>query len=80
MRSPILVFCGTLLLGSVGAFLLYVSVLSILSVVVILTLAMFMFLLGGQVERQRRIPEIPSESTMPQVQDTRTPLDARVQA
>ena len=78
MRSPILVFCGTLLLGSVGAFLLYVSVLSILSVVVILMVAMLMFQLGVHVEReQRREPEIPPEKTMPQVQETHVPLDAR---
>jgi hypothetical protein len=81
MRSPILVFCGVLLLGSAGAFLLYVSVLSILSVVVILAAAMLMFQLGVQVERQRpRVPEIPSEGKMQQMQETRMPIDARAQA
>jgi Flp pilus assembly protein TadB len=75
MRSAILVFCGTLLLGSVGAFLLYVSILSILTVVVILMAAMLMFVLGVQVEKQRRrVPENPSEGTMLEVQETRSPL------
>ena len=78
MRSPILAFCGMLLLGSTGAFLLYVSVLSILSVVVILMVAMLMFQLGAQVERQRRrVPEIPSEKTLLHMQETHTLLDAR---
>jgi len=62
MRSPILAFCGMLLLGSTAAFLLYVSILSILTVVVVLMAAMLMFLLGVQVERQRlRVQEIPPE-------------------
>jgi uncharacterized membrane protein len=78
MRFAILAFCGVLLLGSAGAFLLYVSVLSILAVVVILMAVMLMFQLGVQVERQRRVAEIPSESTMPQMQESRTPLDAQV--
>jgi hypothetical protein len=65
MRSAILILCGILLLGSAGAFLLYVSVVSILTVVVILIAAMFMFVLGVQFEKKRRrVPEIPSESTM----------------
>jgi len=80
MRSPILIFCAMLLLGSAGAFLLYVSVLAILSVVVILMAAMLMFQLGVQVEGQRRVPEIPSESTMPQVQETLIPLGNRLRA
>jgi len=51
-----------LLLGSAGAFLLYVSLLSILTVVVILIALMLMLLLGVQIERQRRrVPEIPSD-------------------
>jgi len=51
-----------LLLGSTAAFLLYVSILSILKVVVILMAVMLMFLLGVQVERQRlRVQEIPSQ-------------------
>ena len=79
MRSAILVFCGILLLGSAGAFLLYVSILSILTVVVILLAAMLMFLLGAQVERQRRrLPENPSEEVMPEVQETRAQIDIRV--
>lgn len=81
MRSAVLVFCGMLLLGSAGAFLLYVSILSILTVVVILMAVMLMFLLGVQVERQRRrVPEIPSEEMMSEVQGTRAPLGNRVRA
>jgi uncharacterized membrane protein len=58
-----------LLLGSTAAFLLYVSLLSIMSVVLIVVAVMFMFLLGVHVERQRRrVSEIPSERTLPQVQ------------
>lgn len=68
------------MLGSAGAFLLYVSILSILAVTVILTAAMLMFQLGVQFERQRRRPEIPSEMAMPTVQETRTALDARLRA
>ena len=78
MRSPILAFCGMLLLGSTAAFLLYVSILSILTVVVILMAVMLMFLLGAQVERQRlRVQEILSEKTMPPIQQTHTLLDAQ---
>jgi len=63
------------LLGSVGAFLLYVSILSILTVGVILMAAMFMFVIGVQVEKQRRrVPEIPSEETMPNMQEARGAL------
>ena len=78
MRFPILAFCGLLLLGSTAAFFLYVSVLSILTVVVILMAVMVMFLLGVQVER-RRLPvrEIPFEKTMPPIQQTHALLDAR---
>ena len=62
MRAGVLVFCGMLLLGSAGAFLLYVSLLSILTVVVILIALMLMLLLGVEIERQRRrVPEIPSD-------------------
>lgn len=71
MRFPILAFCGLLLPGSTGAFLLYVSILSILTVIVILTALVLMFQLGAQGERQRlRVQEIPSGNTMPQVQGT----------
>jgi hypothetical protein len=81
MRTLTLAFCGTLLVGSTVAFLLYVSILSILSAVVVLMAMMFMFLLGVQVERERpRVPEIPSDSMMPQMQETRVPIDARVRA
>ena len=81
MRLLMLAFCGMLLLGSAGAFLLYVSILSILTVVVILMAAMLMFLLGVQVEKQRRrVPEIPSEIKMPQMQEARIQLDARGRA
>jgi len=63
------------LLGSVGAFLLYVSILSILTVGVILMAAMFMFVIGVQVEKQRRrVPEIPSEATVSNMQETRGAL------
>jgi len=80
MRVLTLAFCGTLLAGSIAAFLLYVSILSILSVMVVLVAMMSMFVLGLQVERQRRRrdPEIPSVSGMPSVQDSRVPIDARV--
>ena len=77
MPSLVLAFCGLLLLGSTAAFLLYVSLLSIISVVLILTAVMFMFLLGAHVERRRRVPEIPSEKTLPQMQGTHTLLGAR---
>lgn len=67
-----------LLLGSTAAFLLYVSMLSILTVVGIVMAVMLMFLLGVQVERQRlRVQGIPSEKTMPPIQQTHTLLDAR---
>jgi hypothetical protein len=61
--------------------LLYVPVLSILTVVVILMAAMLMFVLGVQVEKQRRRgPEIPSERTMPEVQETRSSLGTSLRA
>jgi Flp pilus assembly protein TadB len=79
MRVLILAFCGLLLLGSAAAFLLYVSILSILTVVVILMAAMLMFVLGVQVEKQRRrVPEIPPEEIMPPVQETRAPFGTSV--
>ena len=59
-----------------GAFLLYVSVLSIQSVVVILMAAMLMFQLGVQVERRRRPVSEPSTIEMPQVQRSRITLEA----
>ena len=78
MQSLILGFCGLLLLGSTAAFLLYVSLLSILAVVLILVSVMLTFLLGIHVERQRHpVPEIPSEKKLPQMQGTHTLLDAR---
>ena len=80
MRVLILAFCGMLLLGSSVAFLLYVSILSILSVVVILLGAMLMFLLGVQVERQRSVPEIPSEKIVSAVQETRATVGTSIQA
>jgi uncharacterized protein (DUF58 family) len=81
MRVLILAFSGLLLLGSTVAFLLYVSILSILTVVVILLAAVLMFLSGVQVERQRRrLLENPSEGRMPEVQEVRTSLDARLRA
>jgi hypothetical protein len=67
-----------LLLGSTAAFLLYVSILSILTVVVILMGVILMFVLGAQVERQRlRAQEILSEKTMPPIQQIPTLLDAQ---
>ena len=79
MRSSILAFCGMLLLGSTAAFLLYVSILSILTVVVILVASMLMFQLGVQSEKQRhRVPEIPSEET--EVQETRSSLVTSLRA
>ena len=77
MRSLILAFCGLLLLGSTVAFLLYVSLLSIISVILILVAVMFMFLLGMHVERRRHSPEIPSDTALPQMQGTQTLLEAR---
>jgi len=69
MQSLILALCGMLLLGSTVAFLLYVSLLSIMTVVLIVVAVMFMFLFGVYVERQRRrVSEIPSETTLPQMQ------------
>jgi hypothetical protein len=52
MQRSILAFSGLLLLGTTGAFFLYVSVLSIMTVVVMLMALMFMFLLGVQAARQ----------------------------
>ena len=69
-----------LLLGSTAAFLLYVSLLSIIAVVLIVTAVMFMFLLGMHVERRRRVPEIPSEETMPEMQEARGALDTSLRA
>jgi hypothetical protein len=51
MQSFILVLSGILLLGSTGAFFLYVSILSIMAVVVILMALMLTFLLGVQAAR-----------------------------
>ena len=76
ITSLVFAFCGLLLLSSTAAFLLYVSLLSIVSVVLILTAVMFMFLLGVHVERNR-IPEIPSKETPPQMQATHMLLGAR---
>lgn len=81
MQSLILAFCGLLWLGSTVAFLLYVSLLSILSVVLILVAVMLMFLLGMQAERRRRrVPGIPSEETMSQVEGPHTALDTRTRS
>jgi cytochrome c biogenesis protein CcdA len=77
MPSLVLAFCGLLLLGSTAAFLLYVSLLTIVAVVLILAAAMFMFVFGVHVERRRRVSEIPSEEALPQMQGTHTLLGAR---
>jgi hypothetical protein len=61
MQRSILAFFGILLLGSTGAFFLYVSILSIMAVVMILTALMLMFLLGFQAARPPiPVPAIPS--------------------
>jgi hypothetical protein len=52
MQSLMLALSGILLLGSTGAFFLYVSILSIMAVAVILMALMLMFLLGVQAARQ----------------------------
>jgi len=80
MPTLILAFCGLLLFGSTAAFLLYVSLLSIVAVVLILAAAMFMFLFGVHVERRRRVSEIPSEEALPQMQGTHTLLRAQDRA
>jgi hypothetical protein len=65
MQGFILVFSGILLLGSTGAFFMYVSVLSIMAVVVILMALMLMFLLGVQITRQRiPVPVLPRGRTL----------------
>jgi Flp pilus assembly protein TadB len=75
MRALITISCG-MLLGSIAAFLLYVSLLTVASVVLILVAVMFMFVLGIQVERQRRrVPEIPSEKILSHMHGTHTLLD-----
>ena len=78
-RTPslVLAFCGFLLLGATAAFLLYVSLLSIIAIVLILVAVMFMFLLGAHVERQRRVSEIHSKEALPQMQGTHTLLGAK---
>ena len=77
MPSLILAFCGLLLLGSTAAFLLYVSLLSIIAVVLILASVMFMFLFGVHMERRRRASEITSEGALSQMQGTHTLLGAQ---
>jgi uncharacterized membrane protein len=52
MQRSILALCGILLLGSTGAFFLYVSILSIMAVVVLLMALILMFFLGVQAARQ----------------------------
>ncbi len=52
MQRSILAVCGVLLLVSTGAFFLYVSILSIMAVVVLLMALMLMFFLGIQAARQ----------------------------
>ncbi len=61
MQRSILAACGILLLVSTGAFFLYVSILSIMAVVVLLMALMLTFFLGIQAAR-REIPvlAIPS--------------------
>lgn len=81
MRILVLVFCGVLLVGSIGAILLYVSILSILSVSLVLAGMMFMYVLGTYIERHRaRAREIPSDGAMPRMQRAHTQLDIRAGA
>jgi len=61
MQYLILAFCGILVLGSTGAFLLYVSILSIMTTVMMMLALLLMFLLGAQFNR-RRI-SVPSPDT-----------------
>ena len=60
IERALLAFCGVLLLGSTGAFLLYVSAVSILTMIVSLLGLMLMFLLGVQTARQPA--PLPSKS------------------
>jgi len=53
MQYLILAFCGMLVLGSTGAFLLYVSILSIMTIALTMTALVLMFLLGVQFNRRR---------------------------
>jgi hypothetical protein len=78
MQSFIVAFSGILLLGSTGAFFLYVSVLSIMAVVVILMALLLMFLLGVQAARQRiPVPAFPWGRKLRLVQALDTPPEAR---
>jgi len=63
MQSFIVVLSGILLLGSTGAFFMYVSALSIMAVAVILMALTLMFLLGIRAARQP-IPALTLESTV----------------
>jgi hypothetical protein len=64
MQRLIMGFSGILLLGTTPAFFLYVSILSMMAVVVTLMALMFMFLLGVQAARQPiPVSAIPSRTT-----------------
>jgi hypothetical protein len=52
MQRSLLALSGILLLGTTGAFFLYVSILSILAVVVVLMALILMFFLGVQAASQ----------------------------
>jgi len=59
MQYLILAFCGMLVLGSTGAFLLYVSILSIMTIALTMTALLLMFLLGVHFKRLRiRVPSL----------------------
>jgi hypothetical protein len=53
MQYLILAFCGILVLGSTGAFLLYVSILSIMTIVMMMLALLLMFFLGVQFKWRR---------------------------
>ena len=53
MQYLILAFCGILVLGSTAAFLLYVSILSIMTIVMMMLALLLMFFLGVQFKRRR---------------------------
>ena len=77
MQRSILAFSGILLLGSTGAFFMYVSVLSIMAVVVILMALMLTFLLGVQITKQRMpVPALPWGRTLRPVEALGPPSDA----
>jgi len=53
MERYLTIFLGVLMLGSLGAFLLYVPVLPFAAVVIVLLSLVWMFILGVQTGRRR---------------------------